>query len=454
MRKKWKHPFYKGSENRGALKIIMNYREFSKTYKFIKKSQWWSKDQIEKYQIKKLKKLLNHCYINVPYYTKLFNEIGLEPKDILSFKDLKKIPVLNKEIIRKNMDDLKANNYSKNKFEYSTTGGSTGTPLGFYVEKGVTFAKDMAFTKTMLKQGGCNLLDKSVCLTSDNSLWRRQLLGRRLALSSFFMKDDNFKKYYEKILKFKPKYIYAYPSSIYLLAVFIKKNNLNFNHNIKSIFCTGENLNDWQKKLIKEVFKCDIFNWYGHRERVVLASTCEYSEYLHFFPQYGIVELIGEDGKCITKEGEIGEIVATGFLNFTFPFLRYKTGDMGVYTNHECRCGRNYTLMKEIVGRKSDFIVTKSGDLIPFTGFCGVVPESSKNVQEMQFYQEKEGEVVLYIVKGEHFSRLDEKNIKSNLDKRLGSQINLTIKYKDRIPPTDIGKQKFLVQKLDLTQKN
>ena len=65
-----------------GLKTLMHYKVFRETYNFLKKSQWWNKEQIEKYQIQELSKLLIHAYDNVPYYTKIFDKLGLKPKDI------------------------------------------------------------------------------------------------------------------------------------------------------------------------------------------------------------------------------------------------------------------------------------------------------------------------------------------------------------------------------------
>ncbi len=133
---------------------------FWNTYNFLEKSQWWSKERLEEYQMQQLEKLLNHAYNNVPYYKKVFNERGLKPKDIQDFDDLKKIPYLTKEIIRNNLEDLIARNYPRSKLQYCTTGGSTGIPMCFYVEKNMTSAKEWAFMLTQWNRIGFRLGDR------------------------------------------------------------------------------------------------------------------------------------------------------------------------------------------------------------------------------------------------------------------------------------------------------
>ncbi len=120
----------------GAIPLPIRYgKVFRETYAFLQESQWWSRERLEEYQLEQLSKLLHHAYENVPYYRRIFDERGLKPKDIQDFKDLQKLPYLTKEIIQDNLPDLVARNYPRSKLQYATTGGSTGIPMGFYLEK-------------------------------------------------------------------------------------------------------------------------------------------------------------------------------------------------------------------------------------------------------------------------------------------------------------------------------
>ncbi|NOR77123.1 MAG: phenylacetate--CoA ligase family protein, partial [Methanophagales archaeon] len=105
----------------GAIPIHIRYgKVFRDTYAFLQESQWWSREQLEEYQLQQLSKLLQHAYENVPYYRRVFDERGLKPKDIQDFKDLQMLPYLTKQIIQDNLEDLKARNYPSSKFKYVT----------------------------------------------------------------------------------------------------------------------------------------------------------------------------------------------------------------------------------------------------------------------------------------------------------------------------------------------
>lgn len=436
--------------------LLKNGNTFYETYRFLKKSQWWSEEEIQAYQLNKLQELIAHAYENVPYYTHLFNKIGLKPEDIQNFDDLKQIPYLTKEIIQENIDLLKAKNYPESSFQYVNTGGSTGIPMGFYIEKGTSNAKERAFIKTMWDKVGYRFRDKCVYLrgaivkdADHGNFWEYNMLNRWLILSSYHMTGKNLPAYIEEIQKFKPKYFQAYPSAITILAKYMKDNGISPFPTVKAILCGSENLYSSQRKLIKDVFECRVYSWYGHSEQAVLGGECEYSPNYHLFPEYGYTELIDEQGNDVTLQDRMGEVVVTGFNNPIFPFIRYRTMDLGVLTNEKCKCGRDYPLLKRVEGRLQEFIVTKDDRLISMTAI-NMHSDVFSNVKQFQFYQEKKGDVVLNIVKSDSYSENDSSIIKKQLKEKFGNDVNLTLKFVDHIYRTKSGKYRFLIQKLPI----
>ena len=451
-----------GSMTSKALSLLPSYRVFRKTYKFLKKSQWWSKERLEEYQLQQLSKLLHHAYENVPYYRRVFDERGLKPKDIQDLNDLQKLPFLTKDIVRENLDDLKARNYPEDKFEYVTTGGTSGGvlgPLGFYYEKGVSRAREWAFMKAQWDRVGYHFLDKCVILigyvsksAGAGKFFEYSLFGRWLILSPFLMSDENLPKYINKIRKFKPRFIQAFPSEIIILAKYMAENNVEPFHSVKALFLGSENLYLLQRRFLEEVFKCRVYSWYGHAEQAVLAGECEVSTNYHIFPEYGIVELVDDSGKLITKENETGEIVVTGLNNFIMPFIRYRTMDLGRLSNVECECGRSYKLITQIEGRVQDMVVTKDQSVISLTAVLAAVKrlEGYPQLKKLQFIQEKEGVLKIKIMKGASYSEKDEKAIFEDLYKNFGKTLDIEIEYVDYIPLTKMGKHRYLIQKLPI----
>jgi len=454
------HPIKQGLKyTYGAIPPRFRYNKmFWQTYNFLQKSQWWSRKKLEEYQMQQLSKLFHHAYENVPYYRRVFEERGLKPKDIQDFDDLKKLPYLTKDIVRENLPYLIANNYPKSKLQYVTTGGSTGNPLGFYHETGVSAAKEWAFMLTQWNRVEFKMGDKCVILrgnvvhsVSKSKFWEYDPINKNLILSSYHMDDERLPKYIDKIREFKPHFIHAYPSAITILARFMRENNIKPFHSVKALLCGSENLYPWQRQLLEEVFQCRVYSWYGHSEQTALAGECEKSTYYHIFPEYGIVELINNNGKMLTEEDGIGEIVATSLNNFVMPFIRYRTADLGVYAGCGCECGRNYDLLNRIEGRLQELVITEDERLITLTALIfGQHFEAFSRIKEMQLVQERRGELMVKIVKVPEYSDNDEQEIFHKMQNCVGNGLHITFRYVDHIPRTKSGKYRFLIQKLPI----
>jgi phenylacetate-CoA ligase len=449
MQKLWEYLFNEDTGRGIALTSLMYNSSYQKTYNFVRQSQWWSSEQIQKYQWQQLTALLHHAYEYVPYYTQLFKTRGITPDDIQSLQDFQQLPFLTKEIVQEHTNEFKATNYPAYTFEENSTGGSTGFLLRFNVEKGVWFAKHLAYMKLLLERAECQSLDKSVQIIGREKPWEYRPLSRTLVLSSYQMTDQNLPRYIKKIRRLQPQYFIGYPSAITMLATYMKHHSIELKE-IKAIFCFGETIYDWQREFLEKFFQCRVHGQYGHREQCVLAGTCEKSNSYHIFPDYGFVELIDRNEQPVIQDGESGEIVATGFHTGIFPFIRYKTGDIAIYSTHHCECGRNYQLFKSIEGRVQDFMVSKTKRLVPLMGVLQLIAKSSPNMKEYQLCQDCEGEIKLHIVKKEGFSSDDVRHIRENFQKRLGDEFSLFFTYVDSIPRTNRGKYQFLVQKLPI----
>ena len=103
---------------------------------------------------------------------------------------------------------------------------------------------------------------------------------------------------------------------------------------------------------IEKAFRARVFTTYGHGEKCICAAQCEHTKNYHVWPTYGYFELLDEDGNEVKGVGQVGEIVGTGFINTTVPFIRYRTGDRATYVSDHCEeCGREHVTIRDINGR-------------------------------------------------------------------------------------------------------
>lgn len=432
-------------------------KEFIKTYELLNKSQYWTFEEHKEYQFNNLKLLLQQAYNNTSYYKQLFDSVGFQPNEIKDLEDIKQIPFLTKRIIIDNLDKIIATNISSNNLHKVTTGGSTGNPMVFFMEKAKTRQREKAFIYRLWERIGFNIRDK-IAVIRGNVLKKHRWydfdpLSNSLVLSPFHLNSNTIGIYIKKLNEFRPDFLHVYPSTATLLASLMTKNNLRLANKLKAVFCSSEKLYAGQRELLQSVFDCRIYSWYGHSEYSALAGECECSNDYHFFSEYGYTELIKADKNLLNINQDIYEIVATGFNNYALPFIRYKTGDYAILSdNNKCSCGRNYMLIKEVIGREQDFIVTAEKNLISLTSLIPAQHlKSFAKIEKMQITQNEIGKIKILIIPIENFSVKDERELSNRIQECVGNgNLKLVFEYVKEIPTTATGKHVFLKQNLDI----
>ena len=420
---------------------------FWDTYNFLQESQWWSKKQLEEYQMRQLEKLLKHAYENVPYYRKIFDERGLKPEDVQDFNDLRKLPYLNKDIIEKYKGEFVNKIYDSSHLEPAHTGGTTGSPLHFWYEKGVTTSKEKAFFWRMWNWHNYNWNDKCFLICGAYEKGEKlqyNPINKTMYLYNPVITFKKIKNYLKLIEKFKPKIIRGYPSLIFLIAHFIIQNNIKVNWPfLKVIFCASEKIYDFQRVEIQHAFNCKVVDHYGLNEMLVLMQKCQQNKDYHIVLEYGITEVIGENGSSVTEDSEIGEIVGTGFNNYAFPMIRYKTEDWAVISIRSCECGRMFPLVKDIIGRSGDFILTSSKNLISPTTIEFAI-RYVKNFKDIQIVQRYIDMIEIQIVPDILYTKEEGKKFAEEVKTRIGKDMNIRIVLMDKIDRPFNQKRRFI----------
>ena len=437
---------------------LYNLSSFKKRVKFLQKSQYWSEKKISSYQLSQLKKIFNHVKKNVPFYNEFFKKKNIR---IEKLEDLRKFPIIDKKIIQKDYNQFLVKGVNKKKLIHRTTGGSTATPLTVWSDMNFQI-KDKANTIHYMSVFNLNIFkDKSVRLYGDKIpkkliekkiYWKKE--KNKLIMSCYHINRKTFRTYIKVLKNFKPKYIHTRASAIFPLAKYISEDNLNVNLNIKYIINDGEYLTLGQRTLIENSFNSKLINIYGHTEGALVGYPCNKTKKLHIMPQNGIIEILDKRGKKISKDGKKGEIVATGFNNYIFPLIRYKTGDIGVKSKNYCLCKRNYPMLAEVEGRIQDYIIDKKKNKIPLApAIFNYNDMSWKGVQEFKILQKKIG-IITVLLKLEQKTATEKKKlskyIKLKIGQLLGKNFNVKTNVVEKLKKSKIGKYRYLDQKLKL----
>jgi len=377
--------------------------------------------------------------------------------NIQSISELRKLPILDKEMVRANYNEFIDVNLSKHKFSYTNTSGTTGTPLRIPVYKKGRQA-NYAFFERFKRWAGIAEQSRGVTfagrvlvspLAMKPPFWRYNYFNKNLQCSSYHLSDKNLYAYYEAIRDFRPDFVDSYPSSIYTVAHFIKERSLP-RFSVKAVITSSETLLDYQRKIIEEVFSCRVYDQYGNAEQAAFICQCEAGSY-HVNSEYGIVEFINPLTKMEARPGEPAELVCTGFTNRAMPLIRYRIGDIGILSNKSCSCGREFPVVEAISGRSDDLIITREGTVIGRLDpvFKGI----GETVIESQIAQVSHEELVLRIVKGRNYSDLDGFKIREEIHKRTGCQFKIDLEYLNAIPREGNGKFRAVISMVNRKRK-
>jgi phenylacetate-CoA ligase len=413
----------------------------------ITESERCSRARLEEVQVQALSRLLEHCYSNVPYYREVFRERGLKPQDIRGSEDLKLLPVLDKETVRRSPDRFIATNFKRRQLYKENTSGSTGTPLKIWIDRRAYQSNYAFYEQRCNRWAGVGIRDRRAILAGrlvvpveekTPPFWRYSYFEGQLFLSSFHMNFDNLGVYVEELRKFQPRVIVGYPSSVYALAFFMKEKGLD-GVSPRAILTSSETLLGNQREVIESTLGCRVYDGYGNAELVSFISECDCGGF-HISPEFGIIEFLSDEKPV--SEGMPGEMVCTGLLNYGMPLLRYRIGDVGVPSAERCPCGRELPLVDRIDGRVDDYVMTSNGSLV---GRLDHVFKGVSHVVETQIVQEALNRLRVLLVKGSGYTNEDGQTIVHNLRSRLGADMDVSIEFVDKVPRTSSGKFRSVV---------
>jgi phenylacetate-CoA ligase len=413
------------------------------------KSQYYSEAELAELQNEKLRELIAHCYENVPYYSRLMRELRLTPSDFKNTADLPKLPVLDKETVRSQPQLFYARNYLRAPCEIVSTSGTTGATLRIRVDAEGR-RRNYAFFGRLKVWAGINpgartavFAGRTIVPMSAQSppFWRYNVASHALLFSSYHLSGKTIPAYLSKLRDWNPQLVDSYPSSISILAQHVLEN-ASAAPEPQAVITSSETLLPDQGRAIAKAFKTRVFDQYGAAEQSCFISQCEMGSY-HAHPEFGLTEFLADSSDG--SHPVVSQIVATGFTNWAMPLLRYQTGDAAVPLAGDCPCGRKFPMLEQLLGRLDDVIVTPDGRRV---GRLDPVFKGLETIRRAQIVQEDLARIRILIVAGNGFSTPDQDSFCHELQKRLGSDMQLIVEQVNDIPLGPGGKFRSVVSRV------
>jgi phenylacetate-CoA ligase len=392
------------------LNSIYAYFNYSKFIKF----QYKSSGEIKTIQEKKLVKILKVAVNKVPFYKPYKSVIDFQN---FSLEELNKLPIVTKDLIRKDPTQFIREDQNLNTIRWKSTSGSSGKPFKvpkcYYSDaiEAILGYRAWSFGKHTYKLREPAVVIRSFSPKEGEPIYKVDKIRNFWYLSPYHISNEHLSTFLDVFKSSKAKVLKGYPSSIYILTLLLKKNNIKIPQ-IQTIITSSETMLPKYRSEIESFWKCDVLDWYGQNERTVTVQQCSYGNY-HNNDDYGICEL--DDSNFI---------IATSLNNDIMPLLRYHTNDKAIPHQGKpqpCNCGRAMTMpFKGIQGRSDDIIYKEGKEPIPTINFYNLM-EQFQNIKQFYILQEENLSVKMDISEIEPLSNDELTNLKEGIIQRLGN---------------------------------
>ena len=420
-------------------------RAYPKRRDFMERSQWLSADQIHDFQWRELRALLEHVFRSVPYYQKKYAAAGIEIGDIRTREDFAKLPTLSRAEINEHKSELCSSIHKTHLIPHAT-GGSSGTPTRFFITR-ESYDWRCAASARAYSWSGYRTGERALYLWGapvgrvsrfkQAKLHGYRFIRRELVVPTFRQTPDVWRSTLEAALRFRPKFMVGYVSSLEQFAQFLLTRDLKI-PGVGAILAAAEPMSDLTRDLMMKAFGAPLFDTYGSREFMSIAAECDQHKGLHIHAENLLVETErnADDGPS--------EFLVTDLHNYGMPFIRYRIGDFGVLSNSACPCGRGLPLIHKIEGRVLDVLRTRDGRTVSGEFFPHLLKEIAE-VREFQVRQSSLEEIVLSLVLTRSLSEGSETFLRREMAAVLGNDTRVTINPVEMIPRPPSGKRKLTI---------
>jgi phenylacetate-CoA ligase len=397
-----------------------------------------------------LKKLLFHSYKNVPFYSQRLEQFNAVKDDASKLNEFKRLPLLTKTDIRNNMNKLTSKDIVRRKWYYNKTSGSTGVPLKVIqdeFERKWRNATLQYYYRHIVSIDNPSAKKVMLVLTRDlhdgNIRFRKKMnhwLYNVEYLNVFKMNDTDMERYVRIINSSKPDMIECIPSALYELCRFIVRKGKSI-HQPQVIISSAENLQNYMRETIEDVFGTKIYDFYGSREAHAIAGECK-SGLLHLFTFNNHIEILNEQNLPV-RVGETGKVVVTPLHNYVMPLIRYEIGDIAVLGPQRCKCGNPLPTLKEVVGKSRHFFIKEDGGMVHGGQFMYQL-RIRDWIKAFQVIQEDYAKIRVLIVPQLGINNIERREIDQNIKKYMGKDCEIMWDFVDEIPRSPGGKYLYV----------
>ena len=328
------------------------------------------REQIEKLQLERLKTTVEHC-MHSAFYKQRFKEAGLEPGDIRSLDDIRKIPFTTKQDLRDTYPFGMASVPLSQCVRLHSSSGTTGNPtVILHTQKDLDeWANAVARCLWMV---GCRP-DDVFQNTSGYGMFTGglgfQYGAERLGMLTVPAAAGNTRRQLKVFTDFGTTVVHAIPSYATRIYEVMQQEGIDPRRDtrLRTLVIGAEPHSEEQRRRIQDMLGVKAYNSFGMSEMCGpgVAFECKEQNGMHIWEDYYIVEIVDPKTLEPVPDGEIGALVLTTINREAMPLLRYRTRDLTRIIPGECPCGRHHKRIDRMKGRSDDMIVLRGVNIFP-----------------------------------------------------------------------------------------
>ncbi|MFB3909822.1 MAG: phenylacetate--CoA ligase family protein [Candidatus Eisenbacteria bacterium] len=416
-------------------------------------------------QVERMRAILAEAVAHVPYWREAER---LEPlaklaRSLRDPSEIEILPPLEKKTI--NADPARFHSSSPGgKPIYGNTSGTTGRPLRT-MKTAESYQRNWAHYQATKELHGVRMGmrratfgTRMVVPTRQRKLpfWRFEPAENNVYFSLFHLSEEFLPSYVEKLLEWKPEEVVCFPSALTVLAEHMVRRGVQLT-GVHAVFALSETLFDWQRERIATAMGAKVVNVYGLAENVAWIFECPEGRH-HVRPDYGYTELLPSrtdlGATPYDDEGEVREIVSTGFLNRAMPLLRYRTRDQAIVGPRDaepCACGLRFPTVTRVIGRLDDNLVTPDGRVQ--TRLDGIF-KGIGGVRESQLEQTALDRLIVRVVPSEGYGPAWEEEVRTRIRRIFTDRMQVEVQLVPELPRTRAGKVRYQVNSIPAGLRN
>lgn len=321
-------------------------------------------------QTERLVSTVKRVYNNVPFYHDKLQKAGIEPDDIKSLEDLKKLPFTNKQDLR---DTYPYGMFAAPMSEIvriHASSGTTGkqTVVGYTRKDLDSWAEVVA--RSLYSAGASN--ESIIQVAYGYGLFTGGLGlhygAEKIGASVIPISGGNTKRQLQIMKDFGTTILACTPSYALYMAEEMKEMGIKRSElKLKAGIFGAEPWSDDMRKEIEERLGIMALDIYGLSEIMGpgVSVDCPCKCGLHIQEDHFIPEIIDTETEEVLPEGTGGELVFTTITKEGLPLLRYRTHDISSLNYEKCECGRTLVRMNKVTGRSDDMLIIRGVNVFP-----------------------------------------------------------------------------------------